>query len=166
METGEGNLCNNMTKQKERRKESKLSRYMKAPLRFLKKARDMYVHGMIECSGQLSYVEASMGCPTGQLCTLPRSFSVGSATRSAASDEDFEELVRAASLRSYGGRVVFGDAAAAAVEMKMPRSRSVGIGRIDEDKVCEFGDNGIKVRPNAYPRSKSYAACRDGAGLF
>ena len=165
MRTCEGNLCNNMTKQKERRKESKLSRYMKAPLRFLKKARDMYVYGMIECSGQLSYVEASIGCPTGQLCTLPRSFSVGSATRSTTSDDDFKELVRAASLRSYGNRVQFGDAAAAAVKkMKMHRSRSVGIfGRIDEEKVCEFGDDGIKVRPNAYPRSKSYAARRDGS---
>ncbi|KHN20358.1 hypothetical protein glysoja_027855 [Glycine soja] len=58
-----------------------------------------------------------------------------------------------------------GDAAAAAVKkMKMHRSRSVGIfGRIDEEKVCEFGDDGIKVRPNAYPRSKSYAARRDGS---
>ncbi|KAG5154596.1 hypothetical protein JHK82_012565 [Glycine max] len=147
-----------MTKQKERRKESKLSRYMKAPLRFLKKARDMYVKGMIECSGQLSYVEASIGCPTGQLCTLPRSFSVGSATRSTTSDDDFKELVRAASLRSYGNRVQFGDAAAAAVKkMKMHRSRSVGIfGRIDEEKVCEFGDDGIKREGTPHLREEGF----------
>lgn len=161
-----GNLCN-MTKQKERRKESKLSKYLKAPLRFLTKARDMYVQGMIKCSAQLSYVDASMGCPTGQLCTLPRSFSVNSASRSSASDQDFKELIRAASLRSYGNCVHFGDAAA----MKnMPRSRSVGIGRIDENKPCEFGDHydddKIKVRPNVYPRSKSYATGRGGEGLL
>ncbi|TKY55599.1 hypothetical protein E2542_SST20017 [Spatholobus suberectus] len=150
-----------MTKQKERRKESKLSRCLKAPLRFLMKARDMYVRGMIECSSQLSYVDAAVGCPAGQLCTIPRSFSVNSA-RSSASDDDFKELIRAASLRSYGNRVEFAEAA-----MKMPRSRSVGIGRIDENKPCDFGDDVIKVRPNIYPRSKSYATRRSGgAGLF
>ncbi|KAL9326843.1 hypothetical protein ACSQ67_007488 [Phaseolus vulgaris] len=155
-----------MTKQKERTKESKLSTYMKAPLRFLKKARDMYVRGMIRCSAQLSHVDAAMGCPTGQLCTLPRSFSVGSATRSTASDDDFKELIRAASLRSYGPGFEFGEAAV--MKMKMSRSRSAGIGRIDEDKPCEFGDDAIMVRPrpNVYPRSKSYAISRGGPGLF
>ncbi|CAJ1943031.1 unnamed protein product [Sphenostylis stenocarpa] len=153
-----------MTKQKERRKESKLSSYMKAPFRFLKKARDMYVRGMIRCSAQLSNVDAAMGCPTGQLCTLPRSFSVGSATRATASDDDLKELIRAASIRSYGTRFDFGEAAA--MKMKMPRSRSVGIGRIDEDKPCEFVDDVIKVRPNVYPRSKSYVTRRGGPGLF
>ncbi|WVZ23373.1 hypothetical protein V8G54_001917 [Vigna mungo] len=155
-----------MTKQKERTKESKLSHYIKAPLRFLKKARDMYVRGMIHCSAQLSNVDAAMGCPTAQPCTLPRSFSVGSATRSTASDDDFKELIRAASLRTYGTAFDFGEAAA--MKIKMPRSRSVGIGRIDEDKPCEFGDEAIKVRPrpNVYPRSKSYSTHRGAPGLF
>ncbi|XP_020229633.1 uncharacterized protein LOC109810559 [Cajanus cajan] len=147
-----------MTKKKERRKESKLRSYLKAPLRFLTKARDMYVRGMIDCSGQLSYVDASMGCPTAHLSTVPRSFSVNS----ASSEDDFKDLVRAASLRSYGHHFHFDEAA-----IKMPRSRSAGIGRIDENKPCEFGhDDVIKVRPNIYPRSKSYAIHRGGAGLF
>lgn len=140
---------------------------MKAPLRFLKKARDMYVQGMIHCSAQLSNVDAAMGCPTAHPSMLPRSFSVGSATRSAASDDDFKELIRAASLRTYGTAFDFGEAAA--MKMKMPRSRSVGIGRIDEDKPCEFGDDeAIKVRPrpNVYPRSKSYSTRRAAPGLF
>ncbi|KAJ1399638.1 hypothetical protein SESBI_30188 [Sesbania bispinosa] len=145
-----------MTKQS---KGSKLMRYMKAPLRFLIKARDMYVQGMIHWSGHLNYVDAAMGCPTGQLATIPRSFSVNSATRSKASDDDFKELIRAASLRSYGNRVDLGSEA-----MKVPRSRSVGIGRIKEDEPYDFGDD-ANVKPLICPRSRSYAI-RRGAALF
>ncbi|XP_027348484.1 uncharacterized protein LOC113860054 [Abrus precatorius] len=143
-----------MTKQSHRRKESYLSRYMKAPFRFLMKARDMYVRGMIECSTHFSYVNVSMGCPSGQVCTLPRSFSVNSETN----DDDFNELVRAASLKSFGDR--------RQPVIKVPRSRSVAIGRIDEDKPCDFGDDMIKLKPHIYPRSRSYAIRRGGAGLF
>ncbi|KAK7263266.1 hypothetical protein RJT34_30853 [Clitoria ternatea] len=143
-------------------KESKLSRYMKAPLRFLMKARDMYVKGMIKCSGQFAHVDAAMGCPTGQLCTVPRSFSVNSA-RSSTIDDDFKDLIRAASLRSYGFPVEFGEK----MKKKMPRSRSVGIGRIDEDKACDSGDDVMKAIPDVYPRSRSSAfRSWGGAGPF
>ncbi|KAL2322855.1 hypothetical protein Fmac_027234 [Flemingia macrophylla] len=149
-----------MTKQKERRKESKLRQYLKAPLRFLRKARDMYVRGMVVCSAQFSYVDVYMGCPSGQLSSVPRSFSVNSAS---TSQDDFKDLVRAASLRSYGNRFDFREEA----EIKMSRSRSLGIGTIDENKPFEFDDGDvIKIRPNIYPRSKSYAARRGGAALF
>ncbi|KAK7386352.1 hypothetical protein VNO78_26531 [Psophocarpus tetragonolobus] len=149
-------ICN-MTKQRERRKESKLRSYMKAPLQFLKKARDMYVRGMIHCSGHLSHVDAAMGCPTGQLCTLPRSFSLASAIRSSPSHDDFKDLIRAASIRTYGDRV----------HIKMPRSRSVGIARIDENYPCQFPhDDVLFLRPNIYPRSKSYASHTRGTGLL
>ncbi|KAK7330937.1 hypothetical protein VNO77_25143 [Canavalia gladiata] len=148
-----------MSKQIERGKESKVRRYIKASLRFLTRVRDIYVEGMIQCSGHFAYAEAALGCPTGQLSTLPRSFSVNSAT----SDDDFKDLVRAASLRSYGNRVEFGDAV-----IKMPRSRSVGIGKIDENKPCDYFEDDalIKVKPNIYRRSRSYAPRRGGAGLF
>lgn len=41
----------------------------------------------------------------------------------------------------------------------MPRSRSVGFGRIDEDKPCEF-EEVIKLNTQIYPRSRSYAVSR------
>ncbi|CAJ2635252.1 unnamed protein product [Trifolium pratense] len=131
-------------------KGSKLSRYMKAPLRILKKVRDMYVHGMIQCSHDLAYVDhVTMGCPV-QLYSLPRSYSVNSTT-STTSNDDFKELVRAASLKIRdGNRVELG-----AEAMKMPQSSSVGIGRIEEDKICEFEDNDdIKVKPLLYSQSR------------
>ncbi|CAL5197810.1 unnamed protein product [Lathyrus oleraceus] len=125
-------------------KGSKLSRYMKAPLRFMIKVRDMYVNGMIQCSRDLAYVDqTAMGCPT-QFYSLPRSFSVSSTT----SDEDFKELVRVASRTVRDENLV----------EVVSRSRSVGIGRIDEDKVYEFGgDDDIKVKPLLYSRSRSCA---------
>ena len=39
----------------------------------------------------------------------------------------------------------------------VPRSQSVGIGRIDEDKCCEFSED-VKVNiDQVYPRSKSHS---------
>ena len=121
----------------------------------------MYVLGMTECSGHFTYVDAAMVCPTGQLCALPRSFSVTSA-RSSASDDDFKELVRVASLRSQNGN----NDRVEHLSMKLPRSRSVAIGRIDEDKPCDFVGDDVEVKQRVCPRSRSYAARRGGAGLF
>ncbi|CAL5389585.1 unnamed protein product [Camellia sinensis] len=47
----------------------------------------------------------------------------------------------------------------------VPRSCSVGMGRIDEERPCEFGDNnynGVNVRKEllVYPRSRSYAVTK------
>lgn len=39
----------------------------------------------------------------------------------------------------------------------LPRSNTVGFGRIDEDKAFEFGDDDDRMGL-VYPRSKSYAA--------
>jgi hypothetical protein len=148
-----------MTK-KDSSKGSKLSRYMKAPLRILKKVRDMYVHGMIQCSHGIASVDHAtmgMGCPT-HVYSLPRSFSVNSTT----SNDDFKELVRAASLKIRDdNRVEMG-----AEAMKVSRSCSVGIGRIEEDKVCEFEDHDdIKAKPLLYSRSRS-CAIRRGESMF
>ncbi|KAF7828605.1 Uncharacterized conserved protein UCP031279 [Senna tora] len=146
-------------------KESRLSRCMKAPIRFLSKARDFYIHGMTECSGRFAYVDAAMGCPAGQLSALPRSFSLSSSTRSTSAD-DYKDLVRAASMRrtynNGNGHPLDFDRLRRPPPQTVPRSRSVAIGRIDEDKPCDFGDD-VAVKPNVYPRSKSYGVHRRSA---
>ncbi|XP_058752674.1 uncharacterized protein LOC131625862 [Vicia villosa] len=133
-----------MTNKDNSSKGRKLSRYMKAPLRFMIKVKNMYVNGMIQCSRDLAYVDhTAMGCPT-QFYSLPRSFSVNS----TSSDDDFKELVRVAS------RTLSDENRAELIS----RSRSVGIGRIEEDKEYEFGaDDDIKVKPLLYSRSRSCA---------
>ncbi|GFY85962.1 hypothetical protein Acr_04g0007000 [Actinidia rufa] len=119
---------------------------------------------MVDCADRVSYGTA-MGVGSGQVSSLPKSFSVGSGRSS--DNEDLRELIRAASTRSFGSRVETDlylqsqmrlrptTAAAAAV---VPRSCSVGMGRIDEDGPCDFGEVGMGVRPElVYPRSRSYA---------
>lgn len=66
-------------------------------------------------------------------------------------DDDMRELVRAASQRLAAER-----AAAAAEPATVPRSQSVAMARIDEDRPCEFAGVGL-----VFPRSQS---CAVGAG--
>ncbi|XP_073064146.1 uncharacterized protein [Primulina eburnea] len=142
------------------RKGSKIIRYMKAPARILARARDFYVNRMMRCAGHVGQSSA-IGCSAPQFSTLPRSFSVNS-SYSTTSEEDFRELIRAASTRSLSGkidsellrvkrtsplRVVRGGVAV------VPRSHTVTIGRIDEDKPCEFGVSEV----DSVPRSRTYA---------
>ncbi|GMJ03857.1 hypothetical protein like AT4G37700 [Hibiscus trionum] len=142
-------------------KESRLSRYLKAPVRFLVKAGNFYVKSMTEYSERVGYGTV-MGCPTGQVNTLPRSYSVGSTRSGNGGDDDFRELVRAASTRTIDNkaRFDFDRRQQARQSPKMPRSHSVGIGRIDEDKTCEFEEDVIKVKPAYFPRSRSYAVSK------
>ncbi|XP_012488252.1 uncharacterized protein LOC105801544 isoform X1 [Gossypium raimondii] len=139
-------------------KESKLSRYLKAPIRFLIKAGEFYVKSLTQYSERVGYGTV-MGCSTGQLNTFPRSYSV-STTRSGNGDDDLRELIRAASTRSLdnNNRVQLDlvRRQQARQSLKMPRSHSVGIGRIDEDRPCDF-DEDIKVNIDYVPRRKSHA---------
>ncbi|KAK8716594.1 hypothetical protein V6N13_043900 [Hibiscus sabdariffa] len=112
-------------------KESKLGRYLKAPIRILIKARDFYIESMAEYSERVSFGTV-MGCPTGQVNGLSRSYSVGS-TKSINRDDDLRELIRAASTRSLRNKVQLKH------HGRQP-GRQCGIGRIDEDMPCEFED--------------------------
>ena len=152
-------------------KGNRFMRFMKAPIRVLIKARDFYMKSMTECSTRFDYGGMAMGCPTAQVpSALPRSFSTSSVKSSSSSNnDDYRELVRAASARSTSaysrkmedlGRKQQQINSTGANNEMMNRSRSVGIGRIDEDKACEFGEEDVKVNKNLFPRSKSSAVAR------
>ncbi|XVF61386.1 hypothetical protein PTKIN_Ptkin08bG0125000 [Pterospermum kingtungense] len=152
-------------------KESKLSRYLKAPIRILIKGRDFYIKNMAKYSDGIGYATV-LGCPTGQVNTLPRSFSVGSEKSGNGDDDDLRELIKAASTRSLGNKVQLELLKRQQARQspnntsKMPRSHNVGIGRIDEEKPCDFAEDHIKVKTDVFPRSKSYAVTkRNGAFL-
>ncbi|XP_010248357.1 PREDICTED: uncharacterized protein LOC104591250 [Nelumbo nucifera] len=137
--------------------ESKLIRCIKAPLRILRKARDFYVRSMNDCANRVSYGSV-MGCPTGTISTLPRSFSVNSSRPNE--DDDLRELIRVASKRSLENKIEMELQQQQQMAGGVPRSFSVGIGRIDEDKPCNF-DEDFKVKTHLlYPRSRSYAVTR------
>ena len=80
-----------------------------------------------------------------------RSQSVASSSvRSEVSDEDYTELVRAASARTTSANRIH-------VSKVLPKSSSVGMARIDEDKAVE-AEGGFAA--DLYPRSRSYAVAR------
>lgn len=113
-----------------------LGHYMKAPLRVLVRARDMYVNSLGYCAGR-----ATQGRVVAS--SVPRSQSHGFyRSRTASNEDDIRDLIRAASQRSNDHPIT-----------AVPRSQSVAVGvgivRIDEDRQCDFGDEVM------CPRSRS-----------
>ncbi|XWS25496.1 hypothetical protein CRYUN_Cryun27aG0073000 [Craigia yunnanensis] len=146
--------------------QNKFVRFITVPIRALGKARDLYVRSLTSCASRVSYGQSS-GDYTGQYSGLPRSFSASSATSN--DNEDLRELIRAASVRSLGHRNEIEMFLQEQLRLQMgskglPKSCSVGMGRIDEDKTCEFEENDAivvdKKQDFLYPRSKSYAATK------
>ncbi|KAL8058662.1 hypothetical protein ABFX02_03G034400 [Erythranthe guttata] len=133
-------------------------RIITTPIRALCKARDLYVRGLTEYGDRMNLGNVMAVQGTSQCSGLPRSFSVSTAR--STQNEDLPELFRAASARSTGNRADDMDCGAGPRAMP-PRSSSVAMGRIDEDRpYINFGDqdifnsgkNGIM-----YPRSRSHA---------
>uniref|UniRef100_A0A7N0TMD5 Uncharacterized protein n=1 Tax=Kalanchoe fedtschenkoi TaxID=63787 RepID=A0A7N0TMD5_KALFE len=128
---------------KKKKKQSKLKQLLKSPGKIFSSARDLYVKSMVMFNAQMgSYGGGGlMGCPTTMI--LPRSFSAGSSIRWSSAPE----LVRrkAVELARTREKTVMG------------RSCSVGVGRIDEDEVCEFGEEVVMVF-----RTRSHADRRGG----
>ncbi|XP_057806802.1 uncharacterized protein LOC131021568 [Salvia miltiorrhiza] len=140
---------------KKARTESKFMRYIKGPVKILARARDLYVRSMTSCAGH-----AAVGVPNLHFQSLPRSFSANSSYSDHTSrDDDLRELIRVASTRRKAELLRSSPMAAGGVPA-FPRSRTVTVGRIDEDKPCEFGGDGVGVRPEVYLRSKTYAPSR------
>ncbi|KAG6748965.1 hypothetical protein POTOM_046004 [Populus tomentosa] len=153
-----------MVIKKKSRKESALKKILKAPLRILARAWDFYMKGMAEYSDQVCVVS----CPTGNFNSMPRSYSVSS-TKPNHLEDDRREPLRAASTRSDIGSInkkinvdvparqqYSHKKSATRLGDNMPRSRTVAIGRIDEEKPCDFDEEDVKVKTNVYPRSRSY----------
>ena len=144
--------------------QNRFMRIITLPIRVLSRAKDFYVKSMVDCSDRVSYGTV-MGVGSGQVSSLPKSFSVGSGRSS--DNEDLRDIIRAASTSRFGGGMetdlylqsqMRRPATAAAAAAVVPRSCSVGMGRIDEDGPCDFGAVGMGVRPElVYPRSRSYA---------
>ncbi|GLJ28422.1 hypothetical protein SUGI_0559250 [Cryptomeria japonica] len=139
-----------------KRRVKSLCRGIKAlfPLRYLAKARDFYIKSISECAGRANY--SGLGVST---VGLPKSFS----NSSLRNDDEFAELIRAASQRSKSSPV--------AQQKVIPQSFSTNtapsVGRIDEDSPCYFGGSFRKnaVQPNLrFPRTRSCSPARISLG--
>ncbi|KAK4752753.1 hypothetical protein SAY87_021551 [Trapa incisa] len=127
---------------------SRFIRIISTPIRVLCKARDLYVRSLSDYADRIGL--GTVGCPVGHYTSLPRSFSAVP-SRSSSGGDDLRELIRAASARTYGDRIdveaVIGGNSGAVKRPSLgsrvlPKSSSVGMGRIDEDGPCDFGQGG------------------------
>ncbi|XP_028551738.1 uncharacterized protein LOC110112732 [Dendrobium catenatum] len=153
-----GQQKNNATKASHKKKSSSLMRCMKAPLRALRCARDMYVKSLGGCAGAGGGGRGApmTGVTAGMVAMMPRARSVNAFGNSngfgggSGRDDDFKELIRANSKQDH-------DDAAAGMAQAIKRSQSVApaIGRIDEDAPCDDFDGDIYKL--GIPRSKSCA---------
>ncbi|CAL0319058.1 unnamed protein product [Lupinus luteus] len=144
--------------------QNKFLRIITTPFRALVKARDIYVKSITTCGNNMNY--SNPVDPAGRFSTLPRSYSV--ATSRSGNNEDFAELMRAASARTLVNRI---DVDNLVLKQKqeqnmsrehvgangLPKSTSVGMARIDEDMACDSGEICDPVVSVSYPRSRSYA---------
>lgn len=159
--------------------QNRFMRIITVPIRALGKAKDFYVKSMTDVADRVSYGGGSIGGPGGQFSSgLPKSFSTrSSSSRSNEGSDDFSELVRAASARSYGTRIdvdkILQDQlkrSATTTTMGsrqvLPKCGSVAMGRIDEDAPSDFEEEGGDAKKkDLYPRSRSYAVGKRGVAF-
>ncbi|CAJ2675326.1 unnamed protein product [Trifolium pratense] len=148
-------------------------RIMSSPIRALGKARDAYVRSITNC-GQ-SYGGSYPMDAASKFSSLSRSQSAATSRRSTSSsrrstssplegNEDFAELVRAASARTLVTRLDMDLVLKQQQQQQqklnkgLPKSSSVSMAKIDEDMPFDSSVEGkIGFVADSYPRSKSYA---------
>ncbi|KAL8232667.1 hypothetical protein R6Q57_002445 [Mikania cordata] len=151
-------------------------RIITTPYRAICKAKDLYIRSITDCANHSTYGMA----PVSHGDPLSRTTSSSSFAASTTASEDLRELIRANSLArmtdlkmtpgpemtgsSYTKQYVMTKHSSPAWGSgRVPRSASVGMGRIDEDvPVTGFPcdeDSGRKVNSDRsmFPRSRSHA---------
>ncbi|KAF8045799.1 hypothetical protein N665_4392s0001 [Sinapis alba] len=137
------------------KKESRLRKYIKVPIKILVKARELYIQSMNQLSSHDLGGAMSLGIPVCSLSSLPRSHSQNSAR---AIEDRVAELVRSASARS----TTVNDARHGP-STKFRKAKSVRscddhhrFERIDETSpLISFGSNHKMIQ-----RSKSYSVAK------
>ncbi|KAI3423173.1 uncharacterized protein J3R85_011303 [Psidium guajava] len=122
----------------------------------------------MQCSGRIGKGGFATGPGRPVNNGLLKNLSISSVGSSFVSEEDLRDLIRDASTRGHLNGLIQMDLllqkhpktngiSTAAALGYVPRSFTTGIGRIDEDKPCEFEDNDIRIDAIVRPRSRSHA---------
>ncbi|KAF8108045.1 hypothetical protein N665_0115s0056 [Sinapis alba] len=149
---------------KEGQNKNKFLRIVSTPFRALNK---FYVRSITSCVSRTHYsssASVSNPFPRSRSSSSSAAFSSSASSRRTTEfgiDDDYSELVRAASVRSLGHKNEI-DMFIQEKKLKqgggLPKSSSVGMARIDEEEEAEEGSvNPKKASDLLYPRSKSYA---------
>ncbi|KAG8086075.1 hypothetical protein GUJ93_ZPchr0010g8896 [Zizania palustris] len=154
---------------KEKGEGSKLGRWLGAPVRALSRACDSYVRKMSACAGHMPMHAAEAmgrggGFAPGAMQAATFSSRSRRATGSGGGGADGDEDDVLALVRALSQRQAAANRAHQEGVVSVPvRSRSVAVGRIDEDAPCEFGADDARVSPVVPPhvrRSRSVAVGR------
>lgn len=142
-----------------------IMRSILTPIRALNKVKNFYVKNMESCAGRLSHGNGLVSGSSAPV-SLSDSFSVNSSM--ARNDEELRRLLR--TMSNNGGSDTHSQLPAARKATTVGygggmgmRSYSVGlgkIGRIDEEKPCDFEEDEASLRGDMYIRSASYAVGR------
>lgn len=121
------------------------------PFRALSRVRDFYVQSMNNLANGVSNGD-------GPKKSLPRNFRINSSLSIRNNEEDFLELLRVASTEILSQHMVDDQheilrgqqpETTPEAEKVVPRSLRLTIGRIDEDRVCDFADDNLSIKASA-----------------
>ncbi|XP_068308647.1 uncharacterized protein [Pyrus communis] len=156
------------------------------PIRALSKAKNCYISSITDVGGRLTYGGTPGGFSGNRGRGLPKSYSVKTTSSRSREDDDYSELIRAASARNYEERMdvnmimqehmkrsattttmrsVMGSKIGSNNRAVLPKC-TVAMGRIDEDAPEDFDEGAAGVEGELYPRSRSYAVRKKSAFAF
>ncbi|WOG93002.1 hypothetical protein DCAR_0312281 [Daucus carota subsp. sativus] len=131
-----------------------IKRCIKTPIRALSRAKDLYVQSMNSLANGMSNNFGN--CPK---TSLPKGYRINSSLSMRNNEDDFLELLRVASTETLSRSVVVDDqqefpwrqqpASTPEAVQSVPVRMRLTIGRIDEDRVCDFGDDNLSVQGSA-----------------
>lgn len=127
---------------KEGSRQSKLKHYILAPVRILKRARQLYLKGVVDCAG--GYGDGAISPVVHHISHLPNTDSLNHSSRRTSGGEGRRELLRTVQVKSVGNenkqRHPF--VGYECNRMKMSYSAEVRkMGRIDKDQPCSFEED-------------------------
>lgn len=115
--------------------QSKLMHYILAPMRILKRARQLYLKGVVECAG--GYGDGATSPAVHHISHLPNTDCLNHSSRRTSGGEGRRELLRTVQIRNVGNentqRLPFVGYEYDAGVRKM--------GRIDKDRPCSFEED-------------------------
>lgn len=138
-------------------KQSRLRRYVHAPKRLLRRARDFYVDSLVNFDGKVTSANI-IACPA----TRPKDFG-GHVSTKMDHDRDIEELYRSITKNYVWRSVEIDNKQRENVDGSyrvIDRSYSIAlgkIGRIDEEEQCEFEEHVVMKSEIMFPRCRSHA---------
>ncbi|KAK4440242.1 hypothetical protein Salat_0359100 [Sesamum alatum] len=153
-----------------KKQESRLSHYIGAPKRFLRRARDLYVDSMVSFDGRVASANV-VAAPAAYVTHPPKSFGGYCASTKWDDNDSLDELYKSISEKyHWSNGMGFHEAGSKSRQRviggysAMGRSYSVALGKIGtiyEEEACEFEEHVGMKNEMMFPRSRSYAVAKN-----